>query len=177
MAEDKHHLSPRLHPHRLDDEAYRRVGSPVFVTLATAHRRSFLTTPGVPDRFVEAMDWCAAPRGTCVVCYCVMPDHVHLIACSSREDEDLCSFLTAVKKRSWFLFRDAGVEPPYWERSYWDRHARACEDLNDQVAYVLNQPVRAGLCTRAEDWPYSESRGFYVPDAGGHKPERGPASP
>ena len=55
--------------------------------------------------------------------------------------------------------------------------ARACENLGEQVAYILNNPVRAGLCMRAEEWPYSESRGFYVPDDKGHRPERGPASP
>ena len=35
--------------------------------------------------------------------------------------------------------------------------------LYDACAYVLVNPVRAGLCDRVEDWPWSYSR--YGPDA------------
>ncbi len=173
------HLSPRRHPHRLDDDAYLRQGVPVFFTICTAHRREFLLEPGVPEMLVEAMDWNAKPRGTCIVCYCIMPDHVHLIACNTREGEDLRDFVAAVKKRAWRLFRDAGLEPPFWERSYWDRHARACVALEAQVEYVLNNPCKAGLCRRPEEWPYQEYRGFHIPsdDEQRRRRERGPASP
>ena len=32
------------------------------------------------------------------------------------------------------------------------------EQFEDTCAYVLNNPVRAGLCALAEDWPWSGSR-------------------
>ncbi len=126
----KHHLSPRRHPQRLDDEAYRRKGVPVFFTLVAAKGRPFLLSGGVPELLVESIDWNAEPRGTCIICYCTMPDHVHLIARNGREDEDIRDFAKGVKLTIWRLFREAG------------------------------------LCRRAEDWPYSEYRGFYEPDDG-----------
>jgi len=150
------------------------LGTPVFFTLVTVKGRPFLLDPGVPELVVEAIDWNAVPRGTCVICYCVMPDHVHVIACNTRKGEDIRDFAAGTKKRCWFLFRDMGLEPPFWQRSYWDEHARACDCLADQVAYVLDNPVKAGLCRRAEDWPYSEHRGFYLPDDERHRRERGP---
>ncbi len=178
-SEASPHLSPRLRPHKLDDEAYRRQDAPVFFTICATQGREFLLDPGVPALFVEAMDWCAEPRGTCVICYCVMPDHVHLIACNTREGEDLRDFVAAVKKRAWRLFRDAGLTPPFWQRNYWDRHARACVALATQVEYVMMNPCEAGLCQRPEDWPYSEYRGVHVSDDDNerHRRERGPASP
>ena len=154
------HLSPRLHPRRLDDGAYRRLWAPVFFTLTTARKRAFLVSSGTPALVVEALDWNADPRGTHVIAYCVMPDHVHVIACNGREGEDLRHFAKGVKLTSSRLFREAFIEPPFWQRRYWDKHARACDDLGAQIEYVLMNPCRAGLCERPEDWPYSEHRGL-----------------
>lgn len=160
QEQDREHLSPRRHPHRLDDEAYRCVGVPIFFTLNTARKRAILTCPHVPGIIVHALDWNAEPRGTCIICYCIMPDHVHLIAANGREGQDIRDFAKAVKLTTWRLFRKQGLALPFWQRSYWDEHARACDDLDAQVAYVLNNPVEAGLCERPEDWPYAEYRGF-----------------
>jgi len=154
------HLSPRLDPHRLNDEAYCRLGAPVFFTLSTAARRPFLTDPPAPYIIAHALDWNTGTRGTCLICYCIMPDHLHFIACNGREGEDIREYVRGVKLTTGRLFREAAVQPPFWERSYWDHHAGACQDLNEQVGYVLQNPVRAGLCRRVEDWPYSGWRGF-----------------
>ena len=166
----KTHLSPRLTPHRLSDADYQRVGVPVFFTLCTADRREFLLTLGVPELIVESLEWNAAPRGTCVICYCIMPNHVHLIACNTRDGEDIRDYEAAVKKRCWFLFREAGVEPPYWQRSYWDEHAESSLSFDEQVEYVLANPRRKGLCHKDEDWPYLDYRGFYIPNEDGKPP-------
>ena len=117
--------------------------------------------PGIPELVVEALDWNAEPRGTQIIAYCIMPDHLHLIVCNEREGEDLRAYVKGVKLTTWRRFREAGLEPPFWQRSYWDKHARACDDLNAQVEYVLMNPCRAGLCERPEEWPYSEYRGFH----------------
>ncbi len=41
-----------------------------------------------------------------------------------------------------------------WQRSYWDTYAREDGTWAEQIDYVLQNPVRQGLCDRPEEWPY-----------------------
>ena len=109
---------------------------------------------------VKALNRNAEARETCIIAYCIMPDHLHIVACNGREGEDIRDFVKGLKLTTSRLFREAGVEPLYWQRSYWDKHARRCGDLAAQVEYVLMNPVTKGLCADPEDWPYSEFRGW-----------------
>jgi hypothetical protein len=42
-----------------------------------------------------------------------------------------------------------------WQESYFDHIVRDEESVARQVCYVLNNPVRAGLVNRWDEWPYS----------------------
>ena len=44
-----------------------------------------------------------------------------------------------------------------WHREYWDRYMRDEEHFRQAVAYIHNNPVKAGLVARAEDWPWSSA--------------------
>ena len=43
---------------------------------------------------------------------------------------------------------------PIWQREYWDRQLRRKESYAAKWDYVKNNPVRHGLVTKADDWPY-----------------------
>ncbi len=44
--------------------------------------------------------------------------------------------------------------PPLWQRDCWDRQLRTGESYSQKWEYVRNNPVRKGLVTCADDWPY-----------------------
>jgi putative transposase len=44
---------------------------------------------------------------------------------------------------------------PIWQRGFFDHLLRSEESYGQKWNYVRENPVRAGLVTRAEDWPYS----------------------
>jgi putative transposase len=44
-----------------------------------------------------------------------------------------------------------------WQREYWDRFIRNERHFMAAVAYIHNNPVKAGLVERAEDWPWSSA--------------------
>ena len=46
------------------------------------------------------------------------------------------------------------IEPPIWQPDYFDRYLRSSESYSDKWQYVEQNPVRAGLVGRVEDWPY-----------------------
>ena len=47
-----------------------------------------------------------------------------------------------------------GLSGSLWQRDYFDRFLRSSDNYSDKWTYVRNNPVRAGLVSRVEDWPY-----------------------
>ncbi len=149
----------RRHPHRLRREAYQRPLQPVFFTMRTKHQRAFLAHPPAVAEIVSALDKNAEINGCATIAWCVMSTHVHFVSCVVRPGGDVMAMARGVKRTTGETLRRF-ARGEVWQRSIWDRHARNDEDANEQVAYVLLNPVRAGLCRRPEEWPYSEFRGF-----------------
>ena len=45
------------------------------------------------------------------------------------------------------------IKPPVWQPDYFDRYLRSSESYPEKWQYVVQNPVRAGLVIRVEDWP------------------------
>lgn len=41
-----------------------------------------------------------------------------------------------------------------WQRDFFDHRIRQHESHEEKAAYIRNNPVRAGLVEKPEDWPY-----------------------
>jgi len=128
--------------------------------MCTAKRRCFLTRPEIARLIVDAIGQNAQVYRAYVFVYCIMPDHLHVLAAVAEAGGNTRRFAEGVKRTTGHALREAGVAPPIWQRGYWDRHSRTFEDLGTQIEYVLANPVRAGLCEKPEDWPYSEFFGY-----------------
>ena len=46
------------------------------------------------------------------------------------------------------------ADKPLWQRDCWDRQLRQGDSYSEKWEYVRNNPVRAGLVARADDWPH-----------------------
>jgi putative transposase len=86
-----------------------------------------------------------------------MPDHLHMLLEGLSGGSDFCQFMKDVKQRtSYQAIRLGGGR--LWQDGYHDRIVRQDEDVAAYVHYILQNPVRAGLVARAEDYPYASSR-------------------
>src|SRR5262249_6544178 len=47
-----------------------------------------------------------------------------------------------------------GQNGPFWQPDYFDRFIRDEAHYRKAVAYIENNPVKAGLCVFPSDWPY-----------------------
>jgi REP element-mobilizing transposase RayT len=80
-----------------------------------------------------------------------MPDHVHFFASPMNDQRDLDRWMSYWK----FRFSKADADTTHkWQRKHWDRRLRSGESYGQKWEYVANNPVRHGLVSRAEDWPY-----------------------
>jgi hypothetical protein len=46
------------------------------------------------------------------------------------------------------------AEKPVWQKDFFDRQLRSQESYRQKWLYELENPVKAGLVNRWEDWPY-----------------------
>ena len=104
---------------------------------------------------VSELHGVAAATGFTLEAYCVMPDHVHvLVAGDGALDSSLTAFSHRFKQALGYRFKRA-TGKPLWHRSYYDHVVRTGEPVLSHVAYIVANPVVAGLVDAPEDWPHS----------------------
>jgi putative transposase len=132
-------------------------GMPHHVTQRGNRRQETFFNEGDYAAYVELMaDWCRE-EGVEIWGYCLMPNHIHLIAVP-RAEESLRRAIGEAHRRYTrrINFREK------WRGYLWQgRFASFIMDeayLLAAARYVELNPVRAGLVTRAEQWAWSSAR-------------------
>ena len=88
----------------------------------------------------------------------VMPNHVHLLF-TPREGYKLKRIMHTIKSyTSSEANKLLGRSGRFWMKEYFDRFVRNERHFNNAVRYVEQNPVKAGLCRKAEDWPWGSAR-------------------
>jgi hypothetical protein len=65
--------------------------------------------------------------------------------------------------KTWKIFsareinRSLGIQGSLWAKDYHDRYIRDENHLANARAYIRNNPVKAGLCEKPKDWPWSSA--------------------
>jgi len=83
-----------------------------------------------------------------------MPDHLHVFAAFDDEQINLQSWMKSLKNTLSKTLRSAGIPAPHWQKGFFDHLLRSGDSYSEKWDYVRQNPVRAGLVLRAEDWPY-----------------------
>ncbi len=104
----------------------------------------FFTSPEHVEPLVELLREAVSRHGCIAPVYCFMPDHLHAILLGLNEDARVKVALARFKQRSayWMARHHPGVR---WQKDFYDHILRPDEDQTRQVAYILNNPVRARL--------------------------------
>jgi putative transposase len=89
-----------------------------------------------------------------ILCYCVMPDHVHILLKLRTIDRSLSTVITALKNESKKRVHRVGHELR-WQYGYYDRILRYGESELEYAHYIMQNPVRAGLTKEGEQYAYS----------------------
>ena len=82
----------------------------------------------------------------------VMPDHFHWLI--ELKETSLSTLVARVKsKNNHEVNKALNRTGSIWQRGFLDRALRKEEDLKNIARYIVLNPVRAGLVTRAGDYP------------------------
>ena len=86
--------------------------------------------------------------------YMIMPDHLHFF-CSPR-------LSPMVDFHKWMAYWKSLVarhfpvwhELPLWQTNCWDLQLRSQDSYDEKWHYVRNNPVRKGLVSESDEWPF-----------------------
>jgi REP element-mobilizing transposase RayT len=90
-----------------------------------------------------------------LLCYCVMPDHVHLLIKLRSSNRSLSRVVATIKHECVKSIRRIG-EIVRWQFGYHDRILRRIDSEFDIARYIIQNPVRAGIVRAGEVYPWSE---------------------
>jgi putative transposase len=159
-------------PKRLPAECYQGFAR-LFLTICVDSRRREFTTAKAFDCACAALLRTARDYDVEGTVYVFMPDHVHGLFEATREDADLKKFADMFKQRSGFAHKQA-TRRTLWQKGYFDRLLRDDDDSLDVIAYIIANPVRAGLCDDPKNYPYLGSTKYSIDqllDAVGSRPD------
>jgi REP element-mobilizing transposase RayT len=87
----------------------------------------------------------------------VMPNHIHMLA-TRLENYTLADIMQSLKSiTSHKANRTLKRRGQFWMPDYFDRYIRNAEHFATTARYIENNPVKARLCKRPEDWPFSSA--------------------
>lgn len=92
-----------------------------------------------------------------LVAWVVMPTHVHVMIRplgGHSLPRIVQSWKSFTGKRLKALFPHACADGEFWKREYWDRFIRDETHFHNAVAYIHQNPVKAGLVSSPDEWPY-----------------------
>jgi putative transposase len=84
--------------------------------------------------------------------YCVMPDHVHVLAEATHHDGDLLRFVSHWKQLTGYHWKKRTGEK-LWQKGFFDRVLRPEDEDVAVVNYIVSNPVRDGLSKRRKTTP------------------------
>jgi REP element-mobilizing transposase RayT len=126
-----------------------------FVTVCAKDRRRILADAEVVSILRDELASARGRHGWSVGRYVAMPDHLHFF-CASDETPDAASlsrFIGSFKEWSAKRMIAAGLRAPIWQKQFFDHLLRSDESYENKWTYVRENPVRAGLVAKQDDWP------------------------
>ena len=83
--------------------------------------------------------------------YMILPDHIHVFAAATETNIAYDNWVTYWKSQ---LSKRHRNPEHRWLTDHWDTRVRSEESYDEKWEYVRWNPVRHGLVSKPEDWPF-----------------------
>jgi len=157
-----------------------------FLSFAVVEWIDVFTRKEYRDIFIDSLKYCQENKGLLLHAWCIMSNHVHLIASSQTHDlsdiiRDLKKFtskqiIKAIEqrkmesRRDWMLkiFKDqAALNARNSEFQFWRQDNQPKELFSpaftvQKLNYIHNNPVESGIVEKPEDYLYSSAKDYHA---------------
>jgi putative transposase len=123
-----------------------------FITICTIHRQKIVDLDTTHHAFEYYVRRARDEFGVAIGRYLIMPDQMHFFV-QGGDDFELAQWVNGLKRVISVAFA-APKKNPLWQRGFFDHALRNDESYSQKWEYVRENPVRAGLVRKADEWPF-----------------------
>lgn len=125
------------------------------ITFTTEKRQPvFFENDTAARIFCAALNDSRLWREAKLMCWVLMPDHVHLLI-QIGDKETISRLMNRLKANTARQVNVVlGRKDRFWEKGFHDRAIRSEENIVDVARYIVMNPIRAGLVKSAGLYPY-----------------------
>jgi putative transposase len=124
------------------------------ITFSCYRRMRLLSSPDARDVFEYELERVRRWYASYILAYVVMPGHVHLLI-SEPQGGELSVLIQMLKQIiTSRKLRPADI-PRFWQVWSYSFPVWSEAKRREKVRYIHRNPVKRGLVTRPEDWPWS----------------------
>lgn len=163
---------------------------PHFVTTSVVNWIDALSRPAYKDIIISSLKYCIGHKNLVVHAWVIMNNHIHLVV-SAKKDADLPGIMRDFKKhtakellkaidsplesrRDWmmWLFSAAGKNNPnnlhyqFWQQDNHPVMLTKGTEMRQKIDYIHDNPVRAGIVYKAEEYKYSSAIDYCLQQPG-----------
>ncbi len=156
-----------------------------FVTFSVVHWVDVFTRQVYRDMLLESLRHCQENKGLVLSAWCIMSNHLHMIVGRNGDNkiEDiirdfkkytsvhLCRVIEnnpSESRKKWMLeiFKNEAINSSkhqkycFWQDSYHPIELNNNKIMDQKLNYTHENPVKAGIVERAEDYLYSSARDY-----------------
>ena len=139
---------------------YQHTGQFHFLTFSCYRRRPLLDRESAYACFENALEKVRRRYSLVVAGYVLMPEHVHLLV-GEPAVSSLSVALRVLKQQTSRKLKLKG-QTHLWQRRYYDFNVWNHDKTVEKLKYMHRNPVRRGLVTKPEDWPWSSYRHYFT---------------
>jgi REP element-mobilizing transposase RayT len=136
---------------------YKNSNFVYFITLCTANKQPYFSKKAVAKIIIKEIDFRnATTKEIKIYCLCLMPDHLHiLLSLSESYNKTLQNWVTTFKRHTAKDANELFCIKPLWQKNFYDHVVRQDESLLKIIEYIVQNPVRKGMVSDWEEYPYS----------------------
>ena len=129
------------------------------ITTRTLDGEYFLTQPAEKRRIITTLAHYRSEGRYRLFGFVVMSTHVHFLI-QPAPDESLDGIVRDIE--TWTSSRNTAKAPgcPLWERRFDDNRITSSNELQNVLTYIHNNPVRAGIVPRPDDYEWSSFHNY-----------------
>ena len=128
-----------------------------FITFSCFRRLALLDAACARETFEAVLEQTRARHQARIYAYVLMPEHIHLLI-NEPPRILLAQFLKALKQISSRKLR--GSREKFWQDRYYDSNVHGERARSEVIRYIHRNPVKRGLVSEPEEWPWSSFRHY-----------------
>jgi putative transposase len=158
-----------------------------FVTSKTYRNARIFSNENSSELFIQTLFEVKEKFNFLVIAFVVMPDHIHLMLVPNERNtiSDVMRHIKGRFSRRYNLLSRGMNSPDYvipdhragnssvpetkvWQDSFYDHVIRNRKEFDERLNYLYNNPVKAKLVEKPDDYKYSSAAGEYETDLDGY---------